>query len=66
MTNEMIANIIEEAQFFSAKKRCTIAVMSNGERLTYINLDHGCSLRWMKEDGYWVAAIFENGYRVEA
>ena len=65
MTNEMLA-IIEEARTFSAKKLCTIAVMSNGKRLTYINLDHGCSHRWMKEDGYWVAMIFENGHRVEA
>lgn len=64
MTNEMIANIVEEAITFSVKHCCTVYIVSNGERLTYIA--HATTLRWMKEEGYWVAAIFENGYRVEA
>lgn len=64
MTNEMIANIIEEARAFSAKKFCTVYLMSNGENLVYVV--HAASRRWKEEEGYWVAMIFENGYRVEA
>ena len=64
MTNEMIANTIEEARAFSAKNFCIVYLMSNGERLAYVH--HESSLRWMKEDGFWVAMIFEDGLRVEA
>lgn len=64
MTNEMIVNTIEAARAFSAKNFCTVYLMSNGERLAYVH--HESSLRWMKEDSYWVAMIFENGNRVEA
>lgn len=64
MTIEMIANKVEEARAHSAKKHCTVYLMSNGENLTYCV--HASSRRWNEEDGYFVAMIFENGYRVEA
>ena len=64
MTNEMIANTIEEARSFSAKKFCTVYLMSNGENLTYVV--HASTRRWKEEEGYWVAAIFEDGHRVES
>ena len=64
MTNEMIARIVNNAVDCSIERHCTAYIMSDGENLIYT-----CDVETYKSHknrGYWVAAIFENGHRVES
>lgn len=63
-----IENENEVANVFStgieaSKTQGTIFLMSNGEMVQIVHAEYEDE---MKEDGYFVASIFEGGHRVEA
>lgn len=64
MTNKMIARWINAAIEYSMESHCTVYLMSNGEDMIYTRETE--IREGYKSHGYWVAMIFENGYRVEA
>ena len=69
MTNEMIMlDRLELARDMSTYNDCAIYAFSNGENIKIV-----AKRDWFDEarnrltsQGYWVAAIFENGHVVEA
>lgn len=64
MTNEMIARVINAAVDCSIENHCIVYIMSNGEELIYTR--DAEAHESYKNRGYWTAAIFEDGHRVEA
>jgi len=64
MTNEMIARWINAAIEYSIENHCIVYLMSKGEDMIYTYKPE--TRDGYKSHGYWVAAIFEDGHRVEA
>lgn len=57
-----VANLFETAKYYSKKELCTMYVMSNGETAVAIHDDYK---EEFEDKGYWLAAIYVSGYRVD-
>lgn len=59
---EEVKNLFLTAEHYSNKEQCTMYVMSNGETAVVIHDDYK---EEFKEKGYWLAAMYKSGYRVD-
>ena len=67
MSEEKMFDKLEAARLESMNERHPIYAFSNGQDIRYYPSYNAKKLRpYLESIGYWVAAIFENGHRVEA
>ena len=64
MKEREMLNTLEEARLYSASIGDTVWAFSNGEHVVFTTGEF--SRNYLSTHGYWIAAIFENGHRVEA
>ena len=63
MTDQMIQDACNKARIKSVVHNICWLISNGNELMTVVTYEF---LERMKAEGYWVAAIYEHGYQVEA